>query len=779
MGACMLVRREAVEEVGPLDERSSSSARRPTGATASARPAGRCCFFPGAECVHVGGALARRAHVPRERARAPALPRQAPRRPRTPSARGGCSAGRCGCAALVFRGERGRMYRDAAALARIGPGAGAARPMTLLRLALATGVLLLPGAVVARALGLRGASATLAWALALIFGALAVTFVVGGVAEADARAAAREPGVVALRVRPARSAGPSGSPGRWWVARRAARCSASCSGTSPGEIGGDGLFHLARVRKLEAFDSLSLDAVNEFADGGLHPGYAFPLWHGFLALVAARRLPRPGRRRPARGLGARAARVARRLRGGATRSSARVGPAVAVVCAQVARDRARAGARRRLHRARAAGDRVAAAARAGRARARVRRTSSGRRAACSPRPPPAGSSWPSSTRPTRSSSGSRSRASSSSARSSRRDEARRIATALAALVVPAAAFLAWLAARRRGTRPRTRPTRTSCSARFEQYAGQLDVFSGRRATAWRRRSSGARARWRSPRSCFVPLAGLALRRRWAAYVLGGFARRAGGDARAAAVRRRSPTSSRSRSRAARPASGRFAFAFAGGLDGARGAPALARCCRSRSWRGIALQLAYPGDFDYRLEHGGPALVTWFAVVGGVVAARRRARAAGAHAVERPTSSSASPRRSSCSRRRARGLELEPVGRAPPEPADAGARRGAARGRAGGRRRLLRPRDELPDRGRRRPSTSPPRRRATSPTPRRTGPTSGARRTRVLRAPATSRSPRRAGATWLVVDRSRFELAARRTVSTATGASRSTGSRRRR
>ena len=53
-----------------------------------------------------------------------------------------------------------------------------------------------------------------------------------------------------------------------------------------GNIGGDGLFHLARVQKLDAFGSLSLGAVNEFADGGLHPGYAFPLWHGFLALVA-------------------------------------------------------------------------------------------------------------------------------------------------------------------------------------------------------------------------------------------------------------------------------------------------------------------------------------------------------------------------------------------------------------------------------------------------------------------------------------------------------------
>src|SRR5206468_1666567 len=53
-----------------------------------------------------------------------------------------------------------------------------------------------------------------------------------------------------------------------------------------GPVGGDGLFHLARVRKLAQLDGLSLHALDEFADGGLHPGYAFPLWHGFLALVA-------------------------------------------------------------------------------------------------------------------------------------------------------------------------------------------------------------------------------------------------------------------------------------------------------------------------------------------------------------------------------------------------------------------------------------------------------------------------------------------------------------
>jgi hypothetical protein len=52
------------------------------------------------------------------------------------------------------------------------------------------------------------------------------------------------------------------------------------------EPSGDALFHLARVRKLTAFDQLSLEGVAEFADGGLHPGYAFPLWHGFLGLVA-------------------------------------------------------------------------------------------------------------------------------------------------------------------------------------------------------------------------------------------------------------------------------------------------------------------------------------------------------------------------------------------------------------------------------------------------------------------------------------------------------------
>ena len=53
-----------------------------------------------------------------------------------------------------------------------------------------------------------------------------------------------------------------------------------------GVVTGDGLFHEARVRKLVDLGNLHLRTVDEFKDGGLHPGYAFPLWHGFDALVA-------------------------------------------------------------------------------------------------------------------------------------------------------------------------------------------------------------------------------------------------------------------------------------------------------------------------------------------------------------------------------------------------------------------------------------------------------------------------------------------------------------
>jgi hypothetical protein len=51
-------------------------------------------------------------------------------------------------------------------------------------------------------------------------------------------------------------------------------------------VNGDDLFHLGRMVKLTELPALtSLSAVGEFRDGGLHPGYAFPLWHAVIAAV--------------------------------------------------------------------------------------------------------------------------------------------------------------------------------------------------------------------------------------------------------------------------------------------------------------------------------------------------------------------------------------------------------------------------------------------------------------------------------------------------------------
>ncbi len=157
-----------------------------------------------------------------------------------------------------------------------------------IRLTLATLCVLLPGALLARALRLRGVAAPFALSLGVLFLALFVVFalessiwlalgvlvVVAAAAlafvlrgENDDRSGRREwelpsLGVLALGIAYAVPV---------WHYAPALR--------------GDALFHLARVRKLASFDDLSLDAVAEFADGGPHPGYAFPLWHGFLALI--------------------------------------------------------------------------------------------------------------------------------------------------------------------------------------------------------------------------------------------------------------------------------------------------------------------------------------------------------------------------------------------------------------------------------------------------------------------------------------------------------------
>jgi hypothetical protein len=165
-------------------------------------------------------------------------------------------------------------------IARLLPDHGAG---LWLRLAAATLVLLLPGRLVARALGRSGPASALVWSVGLVAAALALTFAVHaslGLVLVLLLVVAvlalpfqkkqvtdcylRIPGVVAL-------AGVGLGIALWGI---------------EGVVRGDALFHLGRMRKLDDFGALSLHAVDEFKDGGLHPGYAFPLWHAWLALVA-------------------------------------------------------------------------------------------------------------------------------------------------------------------------------------------------------------------------------------------------------------------------------------------------------------------------------------------------------------------------------------------------------------------------------------------------------------------------------------------------------------
>ena len=169
----------------------------------------------------------------------------------------------------------------ALALARLLPATGVGLG---LRLAAATACVLLPGALVSEALGLAGFAPVLAWTMGALFVAMTAVFVahtslwvafaimcgIAAVALAVAfyrRHERARPDFVRLGVL---LVGIAFGIALWHVAG----------------FDGDAFFHLGRTRKLLDFPSLSLKAVDEFRDGGLHPGYAFPLWHGFVALVA-------------------------------------------------------------------------------------------------------------------------------------------------------------------------------------------------------------------------------------------------------------------------------------------------------------------------------------------------------------------------------------------------------------------------------------------------------------------------------------------------------------
>jgi hypothetical protein len=161
------------------------------------------------------------------------------------------------------------------ALARLLPASGIG---LYLRLAAATGVVLLPGRLLVGA----GMSATLGWSVGAVAVALAVTFVVhGSLTLVLVLLAALTLALIAWSPRPAEL--PGKTPALVLVA-------GAVFGIALwhvlGTVQGDALFHLGRVRKLAELGGLSLRSVDEFKDGGLHPGYAFPLWHGVLALVS-------------------------------------------------------------------------------------------------------------------------------------------------------------------------------------------------------------------------------------------------------------------------------------------------------------------------------------------------------------------------------------------------------------------------------------------------------------------------------------------------------------
>lgn len=164
-------------------------------------------------------------------------------------------------------------------LSRLFPATGAGLGF---RLIAATACLLLPGALIARAFGLEGVAPAFVWSLAALFAGMAVMFavhgsiwlaaaVMGGAGLAAAPFAVRR-GFPAVSPWPfvVLALGLAAGIGYWWVA----------------SYGGDSFFHLGRVQKLVDFNSISLRSLDEYRDGGLHPGYAFPLFHGFLALVA-------------------------------------------------------------------------------------------------------------------------------------------------------------------------------------------------------------------------------------------------------------------------------------------------------------------------------------------------------------------------------------------------------------------------------------------------------------------------------------------------------------
>ena len=480
-----------------------------------------------------------------------------------------------------------------------------------LRLALATALVLAPGWALARALGVRGLSATVSWSLVLLFGALGVTFLLSSTITLTIGLLALA-AIAALCVAFVRRRREPGIPGAWLAGVGGAVVGILLWSVA-GTVQGDGLFHLARARKLLELDDLSLHAVSEFADASLHPGYAFPLWHGLLALVAKLSgtdpeqvvLHLPSILAPIAVVVAYEAGWALFQRTWA--AGAVAGAQVAIVCfapgnggaytvlslpatssRQILVPAALALALGAMRSHSVAG--FASAAAASLALAVVHPTYAiflwipfagfiGARAL-----------WT-------------------------RTDVRPGLAALSVLVVPAALFMLWLIPLAADT-VSVSPSAEEVERALEQYAGQLDVRSNSSyslaAEVFTRSGPVAIAAL-----LMIPLAAFAARRRWAAFVVGG--------SLAIFIVMLVPLFFTALSdivsiSQARRAAGflPFAFAFAGGFGVLSKflwpwLPPIALVA------GAFLTWAHPGDFDYVLDDPGPVWVVWVAVAGAVAA----------------------------------------------------------------------------------------------------------------------------------------------------------------
>ena len=481
-----------------------------------------------------------------------------------------------------------------------------------LRLALATGLVLAPGWAVARALGVRSLAATLAWSLTLLFGALGFTFLLQTTLNFTLALLAVA-AIAALCVDFVRRIRTEHAiPGRWIAAAGGAAVGILLWSVA-GTVQGDGLFHLARVRKLLELDELTLDGVGEFTDASLHPGYAFPLWHGFLALVAklAGADPEEVVLHLPSVLAIVAVVVAYEAGWALFRrewaAGAVAGAQVAMVCfapgsggAYTVLSLPATSSRQLLVPAAIA---LALAAMRAHSVPLYLSTGAAAFALAVVHPTYAIFLWipflgfvvlralwaPKDMRPG--------------------------LAALSALVVPASLFLLWLIPLAADTVSVT-PNLSEVQRAIEQYPGQLDVRS---ESSYRLAPEVFTRAGPVPIAALLllPLAAFAARRRWSAFVLGG--------SLAIFLVMLVPLFFTSLAdlvsiSQARRAAGflPFAFAFAGGLGVLSRVlwpwlPPLALLA------GAGLQWLYPGDFDYAFDDPGPAWVVWLAVAGSVAA----------------------------------------------------------------------------------------------------------------------------------------------------------------